>query len=58
MEKLTVALSYLLSPDKEIEKANYEIGLAAGDLTRMTHTVTLSVSEQLKELAEELDMIL
>lgn len=57
IEKLAVALSYLLSPDNEIEKANYEVGLAARDLTRMAGTVTSSVSKQLKELAEELDMI-
>lgn len=56
-EKLTVAIARLLSADREIKTANYEVGLAAGELKRLAQTFTSPVSTVLKEISDELDLI-
>ncbi len=57
LEKLGVAIDYLLSSGKTIEEANYEIGLAASSLQRGLPKAQGRVREELARIAAELDLI-
>ncbi len=57
IEKLGVAVQYLLSTNTTVEDANYEIGLAASNLKRNLHRTSGSIRQELSLRANELDVL-
>lgn len=58
IEKLGDAIHYLLQTSERVETANYEIGLAAGNLRRgLPEIIESALRKELSDLADKLDMI-
>jgi len=57
IEKLGVAVHYLMSTDTTVEDANYEIGLAASHLKRNLPRISGSIRRELSLRANELDIL-
>jgi hypothetical protein len=57
IEKLGVAVDYLLSANTTVEEANYEIGLAASNLKRNLPRTSGSIRQELSLRANELDVL-
>jgi hypothetical protein len=58
IEKLGDAIGYLLQASTHVETANYEIGLAVGNLRRWLPKISDSaLRKELSDLADKLDMI-
>ncbi len=57
IEKLGVAVHYLLSTNTTLEDANYEIGLAASHLKRNLPRTSGSIRQELSLRANELDIL-
>lgn len=56
IEKLGVAIDFLLSPNTDIETANYEIGLATSHMQWKAGEIPLSpVGKQLRKISKELE---
>ena len=57
IEKLGTAIRYLMSPDVEVESANYEIGIGRDHLGPRVKTILGTVGKQLAKIEGELDII-
>jgi hypothetical protein len=57
IEKLGVAVHYMLSTNTTVEDANYEIGLAASHLKRNLPRTSGSIRQELTLRANELDVL-
>ncbi len=58
IEKLGDAIDYLLQTSTSVESANYEIGIAAGNLRRWLPKISdAGLRKELSDLADKLDMI-
>ncbi len=58
LEKLGVAIDFLLSPNTDVEDANYEIGLAASHMQERIGEIPLSpVGKQWREIGKEVEKI-
>ncbi len=56
-EKLGTAVRYLISPDIQVEAANYEIGIASGHIRPRAKGIGGTVGRQLTQVVDALDII-